>query len=145
MEEKRLLKEMEDARGKLDEEPASSSSSAAGKSKPGSGSKTHILGASKRPNQSALLAGVVKKKSRTSSSGDSAYSEDQNGTSSPVDQECKDKEGDGVAKVIGVLPGIGEYTDSSDSDSENEEEAISTKHLGFMKQKKKQKKSGGGE
>merc|ERR1712228_202160 len=104
-----------------------------------------IVGASKRTNQSALLAGVVKKKPRTSSSGES---EEQNGTTSPppppppAADDSKDKEGTGVAKVIGVLPGIGEYTDSSESDSENEEEAINTKHLGFMKQKKKQKKNG---
>ena len=146
-EERELLKEVEDARGKLGEE-ASSSSSIAAKSK--APSKTLIVGSSKRPNQSALLAGVVKKKPRTSSSGESE--DKSNGavvaSGSPPDDDGddddrKDKEGNGVARVVGVLPGIGEYTDSSESDSEHEEETINTKHLGFMKMKKKQKKSGG--
>ena len=140
---------MEEARGKLEEE---SPSLLAGKSKPASNSKTHIVGASKRTTQSALLAGVVRKRPRTSSSEEA----EKNGTTSAAaaaaskaaplcddddDDSCKDKVGTGVARVIGVLPGIGEYTDSSGSDSENADETINMKHLGFMKQKKKQKKS----
>jgi len=159
-EEENLLKEIEEARGKLDEESSSSSSSFSAKSKATSGaSKSAIVGASKRTNQSALLAGVVvKKKPRTSSAGESEAERNGKTTSPPVnpsgrvnnadddaDDDSKDVEGTGVAKVIGVLPGIGEYTDSSESDSEHEEETISTKHLGFMKLKKKQKKNGGGE
>jgi len=168
-EEENLLKEIEEARGKLDEESSSSSSSSlSAKSKATSGaSKSAIVGASKRTNQSALLAGVVvKKKPRTSSSGESEAERNGKTSSSPppppslpplnpsgrgndaddgADDDSKDVEGTGVAKVIGVLPGIGEYTDSSESDSEHEEETISTKHLGFMKLKKKQKKNGGGE
>merc|ERR1712168_1254713 len=146
-EERELLKEVEDARGKLNEESSSPSSSTSVKSK--ASSKNLIMGSSKRPNQSSLLAGVVKKKPRTSSSGESEEASNGTGVASgspPADDgddDRKDKEGDGVAKVIGVLPGIGEYTDSSESDSEHEEETINTKHLGFMKLKKKQKKSGG--
>ena len=137
---------MAEARGKLGEDDSTAS---AGKTaKPGSGSKTLIVGASKRTNQSALLAGVVKKKPRTSSgeSDNDGVAGEKNGavlssTRTPSNSDCKDREGKGVAKVIGVLPGIGEYTDSSESDSEREEETIDTKHLGFMKQKKKKKES----
>jgi len=161
MEEEKLLQEMEERRGKLDDldEAAATSSGAAVKPAP----KSHIVGASKRTNQSALLAGVVKKKARTSTSEEPG---EKNGTTTTTtttgnastvvgpttddndaddDDDSKDKEGPGFARVIGVLPGIGEYTDSSDSDSENEEETISTKHLGFMKQKKKQAKKSNGE
>jgi len=173
IEEANLLKEMEEARGKLESESPPSLTS---KSKLSSSSKTQILGASKRTTQSALLAGVVKKRQRTSSSendsasaaastsnnGTSAAASTSNGSASAAnmasiasrndddkddddddddDDDCKDREGDGVARVIGVLPGIGEYTDSSGSDSENADETINMKHLGFMKQKKKQKKS----
>lgn len=174
MEEEKLLQEMEERRGKLDdldEAAATSSSGAALKSAP----KSRIVGASKRTNQSALLAGVVKKKARTSTTSTSEEPGEKNGLTTTTttttgnpgaavvgpttadndddndaddgddDDDSKDKEGTGFARVIGVLPGIGEYTDSSDSDSENEEETISTKHLGFMKQKKKQAKKSNGE
>jgi len=172
MEEEKLLQEMEDRRGKLDDldEAGATSSSSGATLKPAP--KSRILGASKRTNQNALLAGVVKKKAKTSTASTSEEPAEKNRlttttitttTGNPAavvgpttadnddadddddDDDSKDKEGTGFARVIGVLPGIGEYTDSSESDSENEEETISTKHLGFMKQKKKQAKKSNGE
>jgi hypothetical protein len=54
-------------------------------------------------------------------------------------KSVKDEVGNGVARVVGVLPGIGEYTDSSGSESEVEEEKIDMKTLTFIKNASKKK------
>lgn len=94
-----------------------------------------------RPSQKSMLAGVVRKRAATDNNEipndkskesvpskvnktndnndekDSANSltgtSDANGTSNKIDLSVHDK---GVLKCIGILPGIGKYEDSSDSE-----------------------------
>jgi len=154
MEEERLLREVSEARVKLMAEETNFSP---GENSKSASTKT-LIGAAKRTNQTALLAGVVKR-SRPSTSDDkdgegalrrvSSSSKDKEDDSKDRDDDSKDRDdnaksvkdevGNGVARVVGVLPGIGEYTDSSGSESEVEEEKIDMKTLTFIKNASKKK------
>lgn len=83
--------------------------------------KTQIT--SSRPSQKAFLAGVVKKRSTSEANGNEA-SEDQSNkklkTEEPTSTDKKEpKTG---LHCIGILPGIGSYRDTSESDDSSDPE-----------------------
>ncbi|XP_064599363.1 PSME3-interacting protein-like [Liolophura sinensis] len=89
------------------------------------------VGASQGKSQMALLAGAIKRKS--SDAKDDEKKRKLSGGDSPS-KETKDNDKPGsssansVAKIIGVLPGLGEYTnDTSDSETSSSDSEVEVK------------------
>ncbi|XP_071089541.1 PSME3-interacting protein-like [Haliotis cracherodii] len=119
-EETSIFREMRDANvAKLPEKASTkdgekSTAAAAGKSAPT---------ASSRKSQQSLLLGAVKRKSAESldeSKKQRVDDADSSTVDSSTEEQPQPRRVNGVARVIGILPGIGNYSDdSTDSNSSN--------------------------